>query len=143
MLTHNQISRPSVPVSTFSASQSNRAHFSQVTLLQLILYINILEGWTITKGITSVFIFLTSSSNKTRNFAQFYSTKSERDKNLRKEYETQMEYRKHLQAFIDRWRYNANRGWPNMSQRFISFLIYFLKSCSSAIEDKDSGKSSL
>lgn len=21
-----------------------------------------------------------------------------------------MEYRKHLQAFIDRWRYNANRG---------------------------------
>ncbi|KJA29324.1 hypothetical protein HYPSUDRAFT_32729 [Hypholoma sublateritium FD-334 SS-4] len=44
------------------------------------------------------------------NFAQFYSTKSERDKNLRKEYDTQMEYRKHLQAFIDRWRYNANRA---------------------------------
>ncbi|KAF8912884.1 P-loop containing nucleoside triphosphate hydrolase protein [Gymnopilus junonius] len=44
------------------------------------------------------------------NFTQFYSTKSERDKNLRKEYETQMEYRKHLQAFIDRWRYNANRA---------------------------------
>jgi len=46
----------------------------------------------------------------TRNFTQFYSTKSERDLNLRKEYEAQMEYRKHLQAFIDRWRYNANRG---------------------------------
>lgn len=45
-----------------------------------------------------------------RNFTQFYSTKSERDRNLRKEYEAQMEYRKHLQAFIDRWRYNANRG---------------------------------
>ena len=44
------------------------------------------------------------------NFAQFYSTKSERDRNLRKEYDTQMEYRKHLQAFIDRWRYNANRA---------------------------------
>ncbi|PPQ98907.1 hypothetical protein CVT24_003538 [Panaeolus cyanescens] len=44
------------------------------------------------------------------NFTQFYSTKSERDKNLRKEYDTQMEYRKHLQAFIDRWRYNANRA---------------------------------
>ncbi|RXW16576.1 hypothetical protein EST38_g9279 [Candolleomyces aberdarensis] len=44
------------------------------------------------------------------NFTQFYSTKSERDKNLQKEYETQMEYRKHLQAFIDRWRYNANRA---------------------------------
>ncbi|KAJ3560362.1 hypothetical protein NP233_g10887 [Leucocoprinus birnbaumii] len=44
------------------------------------------------------------------NFTQFYSTKSERDRNMRKEYETQMEYRKHLQAFIDRWRYNANRA---------------------------------
>ncbi|KAJ7226100.1 P-loop containing nucleoside triphosphate hydrolase protein [Mycena pura] len=44
------------------------------------------------------------------NFTQFYSTKSERDRNLLKEYETQMDYRKHLQAFIDRWRYNANRA---------------------------------
>ncbi|EGN92667.1 hypothetical protein SERLA73DRAFT_190661 [Serpula lacrymans var. lacrymans S7.3] len=44
------------------------------------------------------------------NFTQFYSTKSERDRNLRKEYETQMDYRKHLQAFIDKWRYNANRA---------------------------------
>ncbi|KAK0245498.1 P-loop containing nucleoside triphosphate hydrolase protein [Armillaria nabsnona] len=44
------------------------------------------------------------------NFTQFYSTKSERDQNLRKEYDAQMEYRKHLQAFIDRWRYNANRA---------------------------------
>ncbi|KAG9310316.1 P-loop containing nucleoside triphosphate hydrolase protein [Chiua virens] len=44
------------------------------------------------------------------NFTQFYSTKSERDRNMRKEYETQMDYRKHLQAFIDRWRYNANRA---------------------------------
>ncbi|EIW65241.1 P-loop containing nucleoside triphosphate hydrolase protein [Trametes versicolor FP-101664 SS1] len=44
------------------------------------------------------------------NFTQFYSTKSERDRNLRKEYDTQMEYRRHLQAFIDRWRYNANRA---------------------------------
>lgn len=48
--------------------------------------------------------------DKSRNFTQFYSTKSERDRNMRKEYETQMDYRKHLQAFIDRWRYNANRG---------------------------------
>ncbi|KAH7884006.1 P-loop containing nucleoside triphosphate hydrolase protein [Phlebopus sp. FC_14] len=44
------------------------------------------------------------------NFTQFYSTKSERDRNMRKEYETQMEYRKHLQAYIDKWRYNANRA---------------------------------
>ena len=48
--------------------------------------------------------------NPFSNFTQFYSTKSERDRNLKKEYEAQMEYRRHLQAFIDRWRYNANRG---------------------------------
>ena len=45
-----------------------------------------------------------------RNFSQFYATKSERDRNMRKEYEAQVQYRQHLQAFIDRWRYNANRG---------------------------------
>ncbi|KZO99778.1 hypothetical protein CALVIDRAFT_534204 [Calocera viscosa TUFC12733] len=44
------------------------------------------------------------------NFTQFYATKTERDKNRRKEYETQMQYRAHLQAFVDRWRYNANRA---------------------------------
>jgi ABC transporter len=44
------------------------------------------------------------------NFTQFYSTKSERERNLRREYDAQIEYRKHLQAFIDRWRYNANRA---------------------------------
>ncbi|KAF8519203.1 P-loop containing nucleoside triphosphate hydrolase protein [Gautieria morchelliformis] len=44
------------------------------------------------------------------NFTQFYATKSERDRNMRKEYETQVVYRQHLQAFIDRWRYNANRA---------------------------------
>ncbi|KAG6869036.1 hypothetical protein C0993_004709 [Termitomyces sp. T159_Od127] len=54
--------------------------------------------------------YTSSPSPFCRNFTQFYSTKSERDRNLRKEYETQMEYRKHLQSFIDRWRYNANRG---------------------------------
>lgn len=44
------------------------------------------------------------------NFTQFYATKTERAKNQRKEYESQLQYRQHLQAFIDRWRYNANRG---------------------------------
>ncbi|KIJ32071.1 hypothetical protein M422DRAFT_185112, partial [Sphaerobolus stellatus SS14] len=44
------------------------------------------------------------------NFSQFYATKSERERNLRKEYEAQVAYRQHLQAFIDRWRYNANRA---------------------------------
>lgn len=38
------------------------------------------------------------------------ATKTERDENQRKEYEAQMEYRARLQAFIDRWRYNANRA---------------------------------
>ncbi|KAJ9124540.1 hypothetical protein QFC24_003332 [Naganishia onofrii] len=44
------------------------------------------------------------------NFSQFYATKSDRSKNLKKEYETQLAYRQHLQAYIDRWRYNANRA---------------------------------
>ncbi|KAM0748253.1 putative regulation of translational elongation-related protein [Meredithblackwellia eburnea MCA 4105] len=44
------------------------------------------------------------------NFAQFYATKSERAKNQKREYESQLQYRQHLQAFIDRWRYNANRA---------------------------------
>ncbi|KAK4330868.1 Protein GCN20 [Rhodotorula toruloides] len=44
------------------------------------------------------------------NFAQFYATKSERAKQQRREYESQLQYRQHLQVFIDRWRYNANRA---------------------------------
>lgn len=44
------------------------------------------------------------------NFTQFDATRSERLKNQRREYETQLQYRKHLQDFIDRWRYNANRA---------------------------------
>ena len=44
------------------------------------------------------------------NFTQFYATKSERIKNQKREYEAQLQYRAHLQAFIDRWRYNANRA---------------------------------
>ena len=60
-----------------------------------------------------------------RNFTQFYSTKTERDKNLRKEYDTQMEYRKHLQAFIDRWRYNANRAAQAQSKiKILEKVIY-------------------
>lgn len=55
---------------------------------------------------------------------------------MRKEYENQMEYRKHLQAFIDRWRYNANRGiW------LFSWVLYYLtaiSSCTSPDEDQDS-----
>ena len=44
------------------------------------------------------------------NFTQFYATKEERAKAQRREYDAQQLYRAGLQAFIDRWRYNANRA---------------------------------
>ncbi|KAJ2394684.1 ATP-binding cassette, regulator of translational elongation [Coemansia sp. RSA 2559] len=44
------------------------------------------------------------------NFKTFWSTREERRKNQMREYESQMQYRAHLQEFIDRWRYNANRA---------------------------------
>ncbi|RKP01594.1 hypothetical protein CXG81DRAFT_11779 [Caulochytrium protostelioides] len=44
------------------------------------------------------------------NFSQFLQTRIERRKNQLREYESQLQYRQHLQAFIDRWRYNANRA---------------------------------
>lgn len=44
------------------------------------------------------------------NFTQFYATKEERAKNQKREFEAQQLYRAGLQAFIDRWRYNANRA---------------------------------
>lgn len=44
------------------------------------------------------------------NFTQFYETREERRKNQQREYEASMAKRAHLQAFIDRWRYNANRA---------------------------------
>jgi ATP-binding cassette subfamily F protein 3 len=44
------------------------------------------------------------------NFTNFYATKTERALAQRKEYEAQLAYRQHLQAYIDRWRYNANRA---------------------------------
>lgn len=44
------------------------------------------------------------------NFSNFYQTRQERNKQQKKEYEAQLAYRQHLQAYIDRWRYNANRA---------------------------------
>ncbi|KAI8820744.1 P-loop containing nucleoside triphosphate hydrolase protein [Fimicolochytrium jonesii] len=44
------------------------------------------------------------------NFSVFVGTKSERRRNQIREYEAQLQYRNHLQAFIDRWRYNAKRA---------------------------------
>lgn len=44
------------------------------------------------------------------NFDSFYATREERIKNQRREYENQMAYRKHLQTFIDKFRYNAAKS---------------------------------
>lgn len=44
------------------------------------------------------------------NFDSFYSTREERIKNQRREYDNQMAYRKHLQEFIDKFRYNAAKS---------------------------------
>lgn len=47
---------------------------------------------------------------KNSNFDMFYSTREERRKNQKREYESQMAYRKHLQTFIDKFRYNAAKS---------------------------------
>ena len=44
------------------------------------------------------------------NFDQFYETRDERRRNQLREYEANKQKREHLQAFIDRWRYNAARA---------------------------------
>ncbi|XP_076811780.1 ATP-binding cassette sub-family F member 3-like [Clavelina lepadiformis] len=44
------------------------------------------------------------------SFEQFLATKDETLKNRQKEYEAQKQYRDHVQVFIDRFRYNANRA---------------------------------
>ncbi|KAJ1566710.1 hypothetical protein HK405_008747, partial [Cladochytrium tenue] len=44
------------------------------------------------------------------NFSSYVTARAERRKNQIREYEAQLQYRQHLQAFIDRWRYNANRA---------------------------------
>lgn len=44
------------------------------------------------------------------NYENFLKTKLENNKNQQREYESQLEYRQHIQLFIDRFRYNANRA---------------------------------
>ncbi|CDK26707.1 unnamed protein product [Kuraishia capsulata CBS 1993] len=44
------------------------------------------------------------------NFDSFYNTREERLKNQKREYDNQMAYRKHLQVFIDKFRYNAAKS---------------------------------
>lgn len=47
---------------------------------------------------------------KGSNFTSFYATKEERRKTAKREYENQMAQRAHLQAFIDKFRYNAAKS---------------------------------
>ena len=44
------------------------------------------------------------------NYENFLKIKTENTKNQHREYEAQLEYRQHIQIFIDRFRYNANRS---------------------------------
>ncbi|CAF0895669.1 unnamed protein product [Brachionus calyciflorus] len=44
------------------------------------------------------------------NYENFLKIRSENLKNQQREYESQLEYRQHIQVFIDRFRYNANRA---------------------------------
>ena len=44
------------------------------------------------------------------NYENYLKTKAENTKNQQREYEAQLEYRQHIQVFIDRFRYNANRA---------------------------------
>ncbi|KAK4166421.1 hypothetical protein QBC43DRAFT_232896 [Cladorrhinum sp. PSN259] len=47
---------------------------------------------------------------RSANFDTFYATKEERKKVAKREYENQMAQRAHLQAFIDKFRYNAAKS---------------------------------
>ncbi|KAL2043424.1 hypothetical protein N7G274_003730 [Stereocaulon virgatum] len=47
---------------------------------------------------------------KGADFTSFYATKEERRKTAKREYENQMVQRAHLQAFIDKFRYNAAKS---------------------------------
>ncbi|MCI4377112.1 hypothetical protein PGIGA_G00199930 [Pangasianodon gigas] len=44
------------------------------------------------------------------DYENFIKTKEDRLKNQQREYEAQLQYREHIQVFIDRFRYNANRA---------------------------------
>jgi len=50
------------------------------------------------------------------NFDSFYATKEERKKTAKREYEKQMAERAHIQAFIDKFRYNAAKSQEAQSR---------------------------
>lgn len=101
--------RYSLPVSAFTLFSDPMIARSS-TQSRRTLFINIPAVLIIIKGNPKNEHRCSFINGYVSNFSQFYSTKSERERNLRREYEAQLEYRKHLQAFIDRWRYNANRA---------------------------------
>ncbi|QLL33925.1 hypothetical protein HG536_0F02500 [Torulaspora globosa] len=51
-----------------------------------------------------------------QDFDTFYATKEERRKNAQREYDNQMAYRKHMQEFIDKYRYNAAKSQEAQSR---------------------------
>lgn len=60
------------------------------------------------------------------NYENFLKTKAENIKNQQREYEAQMEYRQHIQVFIDRFRYNANRASQVQSKiKLLEKLYYY------------------
>ena len=44
------------------------------------------------------------------NYSEFMNTMTEKLKNQQREYEAQLEHRKHVQEFIDKFRFNAKRA---------------------------------
>lgn len=44
------------------------------------------------------------------NYDQFEKTKTEKHRNQQREFEAQQQHRAHVQEFIDKFRYNANKA---------------------------------
>jgi ATP-binding cassette, subfamily F, member 3 len=63
-------------------------------------------------SVSQEILFLHSQKieNYRGNYENFLKTRAENLKNQLREYEAQLEYRQHIQVFIDRFRYNANRA---------------------------------
>lgn len=70
------------------------------------------KNWSLqVKGLNLFyFCFIIHVSLCRGNYEQFEKTKTEKLKNQQREYEAQMQHRAHVQEFIDRFRYNANRA---------------------------------
>ncbi len=58
------------------------------------------------KAINLSFFYFSSRGN----YTEFQTTMTEKLKNQQREYDAQMEYRKHVQEFIDKFRFNAKRA---------------------------------